>query len=330
MRLLSRTCLAFLLVLTAAPVWAQKPPDDGNPEYGILLLTIGGGPSWNEDIGALRSQVNAKVPAEVAFGFYVGVAQVREMQGAVRRLEARKVRKIVVVPLLINSASEAMDQAGYAFGITDKPPTREKPPQGFGGENAKGRSMGEGMKFTSDFSNPDTAEKTVHTKLPLVLTPAMDDHPMIADILLRRAQALSKEPARETVVLVACGPVDEGMNRVAWIETMRRLGQSIQEKGKFRAFEVATLRDNAPQDVKQKAASDLKALVQRDREGGGRVLVVPLLLARGGAEKRIPEALEGAFYAWNGKTLLPDPALSKWVLEMAAAGAKQPDMRKYK
>ncbi len=50
----------------------------------------------------------------------------------------------------------------------------------------------------------------------------------------------------------------------------------------------------------------------------GRALVVPVLIARGGIEGKLPKDLSGLDYAWDAKTLMPHDGFDSWVLSRAA------------
>lgn len=332
------------LFLVAAPAWAQKDgyysqPDAAAREasplsaattgtYGIALLAHGGGPRWNSVVLSLRDALDKKVPTEASFGMAFADAEVREIQKGLDRLKARRVKKIVVVPLLVNSQSEVMEQVRYALGISQNP--SQGMAQGMYGM-AHGGKGHEGMSMHSDDSmfGSGAGTKRVVTDLPLVLTPALDDSPELRTILYKRAKELSRDPAKETVILVGHGPVDDKMNG-DWLKMMEPVTESIQRKGKFRAVLVASLRDDAPQEVKDRANKDLRLMVQRAGDDSGRALVVPDLIAQGGMESHIQKALEGAFFTYQSKTLLPDSEAETWALRMAEAGSKQDDMRKFK
>src|SRR5438105_12143912 len=75
--------------------------------------------------------------------------------------------------------------------------------------------------------------KRVQTKIPLVMTQSLDDHPLVADILLDRAKSLSRDPSKEFVLLVGHGPLRDVDNEV-WLKTMDRLGAKVQSRGHFK------------------------------------------------------------------------------------------------
>jgi sirohydrochlorin ferrochelatase len=61
----------------------------------------------------------------------------------------------------------------------------------------------------------------------------------------------------------------------------------------------------------------MRAKVQAARKDGGRALVVPVLIARGGIEDKIPRDLQGLDFAWSGDALLPHAGFDRWVLDRA-------------
>lgn len=268
---------------------------------GILLLAHGGTSRWNQEVMAIQKKLRAKNPVETAFG----MADARAIQRALDRLAYKRVRKVVAVPLFVSSHSEVMDQTKFVLGVSQEPSSRF-------------------LKAMGLRPNPNTLKRAV-PRVPLVLTQALDDHPVVARIALERAKDLSLKAGDEAVVLVGHGPVSDQDNAL-WLEVMGRLAQSVKKEGGFAAVEAATLRDDAPKPVKEESKKALRSRVERLGRSR-RVLVVPLLIAPGGVEDHIQKALEGKFYRWNGKTLLPHPAIHQWVEAMVREGASKEDMR---
>jgi len=285
----------------------------GAAAYGILLMAHGGDPAWDKEIGVIGKTLDAQAPTEVA----LGMADSESLQKAIDKLAARRVRKIVAVPLFINSSSEVMDQTRFVLGIGEKPSAVLK----------------EALSHIPHSMMPPGhhhmySETRVDTKLPLVMTNALDEHPAVLEVLLARAKALRKNPERETLVLVGHGPVDDKAN-ADWLKTMEHLAGAVKTKLSFKDAKVATIRDDAPPWVKEQAIKDLRALVEAADMDGGKAVVVPYLIARGGIEDHITAALKGLDYAWDGKTLCPHPAIARWAAEVAVEGAKKDNMRVY-
>ncbi|MCM2304669.1 MAG: hypothetical protein NDJ72_08195 [Elusimicrobia bacterium] len=308
-RTASLALLALCAPLAAAPVPAP---------YGILLLAHGGDSSWNAEVARLRRRVDAKVPTESA----LGMADPAALQSAVLRLEKRGVTRIVAVPLFVQSRSEVLDQTRYALGLSDKPSealrdglermakahaAAAKARGAHGAHAAHGSpAHGHSMEFST---------ARVKSRGPIALADALDDHALVGRILVERAKALSRDAAKETVVLVAHGPVDEAAVD-AWRASLASLCRSFAG---FRGCAHALLRDDAAPEIRAAAVADLRALVSRAKAEDGRAVVIPVLIARGGIEKKIVKDLDGLDYAWDGRTLMPHDGFDAWVLERAAS-----------
>jgi sirohydrochlorin ferrochelatase len=155
--------------------------------------------------------------------------------------------------------------------------------------------------------------------VPIRVTGALDDHPIVAEILLSRAKAISRDPAHEAVLIVAHGPVPDADNAL-WLADMARLGARVQSSVTFATVQAITVRDDAPPPVRTAAAAELRATVTRLSARGTRVLVVPLLLSYGGIEGGIRERLKGLDYEMASQGIMPDDRLIEWVLDAASVG----------
>lgn len=264
---------------------------------GILLLAHGGNPSWNAEAKRICESVDKTAPCELA----LGMADPASMQAALDALAARKVKKVVAVPLFVNSSSEVLEHTKYVLGLSPKPSEVFRDAMA---------SMPHAHHHGHGYS-----ETRVKTSLPVKMTAALDDDALVAGILLARAKALSKDPKTETVVLVGHGPVDDQANE-KWLKTMRSLAARLRKDGKFAGVEAATIRDDSPKAVKSAAIADLRGMISAAAKTT-RVIVVPHLISRGGIETHVKEAVEGLPVAWSGETLAPHPDLSKWVLKRA-------------
>ena len=60
--------------------------------------------------------------------------------------------------------------------------------------------------------------------------PALNDHPVVAQILATRARAIGKDPAYEAVVIVAHGPNEEDDNRRGSLTCVRSRGSSSRRE----------------------------------------------------------------------------------------------------
>lgn len=303
-----------LLLLLALAARAAAP-STATANYGILLLAHGGDAGWNAEVERLRLSVDRDVPVETA----LGMADAKAIAAAQERLAKRGAQKIVAVPLFVHSRSEVMDQTRYVLGMAkEHSEVLRRALEGMAKAHA-GHKMPAGHHAHS-FS----LERAV-PKVPAVLTDALDGDPLVSAVLLSRARALSRDRQNETVVLVAHGPNDEKA-LPAWEKDLAAHAGYILKNGGFREARAFMLRDDAGPKVRGAAVKALRDYIEA-QSAGGRVLVIPALLARGGIEHKIPKDLAGLRYGWDGRTMLPDPGFGKWLRARGEEGAALADMR---
>lgn len=287
---------------------------------GVLVLAHGGSAAWNQHVEDAVAPIRSEYPVEVAYG----MALPRTIQEGIDKLEKKGVTKIVVVPLFISSHSFIIRQTEYLLKKRDEladPPMvmDHSAGHGAGAHGTNGHGAGHhGPQMSEDGSKH--AEKETLEQLrfnaEIILTGALDDHPIVADILYSRIMELSHMPANEAVIIVGHGPNPEDDNR-KWVEEMESLADQIRAKQKgenkaSRLIFTTTVRDDADKAIYEQAKENLRNLVKQAGKHGD-VLVVPLLLSQGGVEKGIVKRLEGLEYHWSGKTLLPDPKITEFV-----------------
>lgn len=333
-------------VVVAATLALTIPSTAAASNDGILLLAHGGRAQWNDNVRALAASIDREIPVEIAFG----MATRAEIQGAVDRLVARGVSRIVAVPLFISSHSSVITSTEYLLGLrADRPAALEhfaRMSHGHGGHGSRGdRGSGGGAHAahgsaraghgsghgTNDDGghaasrgavDPD-ALRPVDSPVPIVMTGALNDHPLVADILASRAASISTDPAREAVILVAHGPVSDEEN-ARWLADMKSLADRIGAATPYASIDYLTVRDDAPKPVRDQATAELRALVSKRTAEGRRVLIVPLLLTFGGIEQGIRERLSGLDYVMAGQGLLPDDRLREWVKQAYASRTPDP------
>jgi hypothetical protein len=148
----------------------------------------------------------------------------------------------------------------------------------------------------------------------------MDAHPLISQILLERALAVTTDPARTHVVLIAHGPNDEAENRL-WLRDMEVHSRFLREHGGFAGVTVLTHRNDAPDQVKAEARAAFRRQVE-DASRDGIAVVVPLLLSAGGIEEEVKTDLDGLRYRF-AEPLMPHPNVERWAEAMAAGLFRQ-------
>ncbi len=145
-------------------------------------------------------------------------------------------------------------------------------------------------------------------------TKGLSDAPEMGAILADRAAALSKEPAREDVLILAHGPGDDGEN-ARWLAKLDARAEVVRKRSPFLRVQVETLREDWP-DKRVEAEARIRAFVQRASEGGGKAIVIPFRVQGFGP---YAEVLQGLDYVADKKGLIPHAEVSHWIEREIAA-----------
>ena len=268
-------CSTLLLSPVGSTLAAADEP------LGVLVVAHGSTAAWNANVEAAVTIMRQRTPSQAA---YLMGAKNRTPQEAYDDLVATGVQRVVIVPLLVSSYSSHYEQVRFIGGLRD------------------------------DYPGSDWMNLTpLHGPADVVgVTPALDAHPILADILSDRARALSRDPSTERLVIVAHGPNGDA-DADRWMGVIRDLGVQIRSRVPFREIDVRLLRDDAPTPVKDQALAEFRDSVA-SRAASGRVVVVPLLLGPGRVVDQIPNVLTGLEYLWDGRPVLPDSRIADWVM----------------
>ena len=218
---------------------------------GILLLAHGGRDDWNQKVLELAAQVDSTRPVEVAFG----MANKRTIQDALHRLEQRDVTEVVAVPLFVSSHSSVFRATEYLLGSREDAPPQLEAFSRMGARMAARSGGGTSSDPAFEWTTP------VETAMPISVTMALDDHALVAEILLSRAADVSRTPEDEVVVLVAHGP-SSAEDNVLWLANMSTLVERMRPRTRFSRFEHLTVRDDASAPIRDEATAELRAVVE--------------------------------------------------------------------
>jgi sirohydrochlorin ferrochelatase len=253
-------------------------------------------------------RIDRDQPTEVAFG----MATRANIQTAVNALTARGVTEIVAVPLFVSSHSSVVTSTQYLLGLRADAPADLATFAKMSHGSAPGAT---GHDHHS--ADPSDATQPVKSSVPIRMSSALDGHPIVAAILADRARAISTDPAREAVILVAHGPVNEVENQ-RWLDNMAVLAGGIANDRAYASLDWMTVRDDAPAAIRDAATTELRALVEKRRYAGNRVLIVPVLLSFGGIEQGIRKRLDGLDYVMAPQAIMPDDRLADWIKAQVA------------
>lgn len=273
---------AALLACAAAPLPAQEGG------VGTLILAHGGSTEWNDQVRAVAREVKTGGPVEI--GFLMGPeAAAHRYQDVAKRLVERGAQEIVVVPLLVSSHSGHYEQIRWLVGATD--------------------SLDSVMQHHLHHAGIDRAQVAV----PVKVARAIDDSPEVGRVLAERALALTRTPGEQALFLLGHGP-NESEEYAAWMANLRPVADSVKAWTGFRDVRVGLVRDDAPAPVRAEAVRGVRDLIALQAQVTGKpVVVVPVLVSRGGVTEKLRQDLQGLPVVYAGDPLLPHPGLARWI-----------------
>lgn len=266
---------------------AHAQPASGR--IGTVIVAHGGDSAWNARVLDVASSVNTGGPVEVSFLMGRDASR-RRFQDAVEKLEAEGVASVVVVPMLVSSHSGHYDQVRWLAG-----------------EDVALDSVMHHHLHMAGIDRPDT-------RLPIRLTPAMDDAPQVARVIADRALALAAEPRERALFIVGHGP-NSAEDYASWMKNLRVVADSVRSWTGFRDVRVDVVRDDAPAPVRAEAVLRVRELITMQHQITQRdVVVVPILVSKGAVSRdRLPADLAGLPMIYAGEPLLPHPSIARWV-----------------
>jgi sirohydrochlorin ferrochelatase len=158
------------------------------------------------------------------------------------------------------------------------------------------------------------------------LAPAMDDHPVAAEIIKEQARNKSVNPQNESLLLFAYGPVEE-LENITWLRLLEQMGERIGKEVGFKEVECATVRNHSADLIAEQSIIDLRRKARALRENG-RVIVVPYVFEDGPYTELQsylsgivpPEDIVSEGFISNAKT-------KDWVQDVIRRGMNQPAVK---
>ena len=241
------------------------------PKPGLLILAHGGRAEWNALVEEVVSPLRERLPVAIAYGM-TNPEAVRE---AVVALEGQGAERIVAVTLFIS---------GDAFGDG----------------------------YDAIFEEMEAARREAEVPRAVVVRASggLMDSALAGRILLHRARTLTRDAARESVLVLAHGPGSDEENE-RWLAHISRAARPLARLG-FREIRVETMREDWP-ERRAAARARIRAYVAAG-SAAGVVLVIPFRIAGFGPYAKV---LEGLDYIADGRGLAPHPLLTTWIRRQA-------------
>lgn len=276
-------------------LWMQREagryvqPSDS--DIGVVVHAHGSDFHWNETM----RQAAAPLADDymIQYGFSMG--HPATLERAVTDLEKRGAKAVVIVRIFGMANSFLPGIEGFIGTDYERCGTKN----GSGGHGMHG----------------GTAPRLL-TAVPVATTGGLEDHSLFAKALLDRAMALSEDPGRETVILVAHGKGDDAGND-QWLELLDSIRGTILLEGgdAFRAIEVGTWREDWP-DKRGDAIGRIREFVDKANENNGRALIIPARTTEQGPARDLLPDMEFEL----GAGFAPHPLFVEWLKEQVKAG----------
>jgi len=307
-----RTPLVLMgMLLWASTAAANQPRQD--PRIGIVVMAHGGDADWNRDVEATVQPLRDKYPLEIAYG----MARTSTIRAAVERLQNQGVQRIAVVRMFI-SGDSFLPETEYILGLRDHLPQLDSHSQSHSSHqsHASDHDAGHAGHHSAEHGAGGHAmepPQPIRPKVQVAISrQGVSESPLIEQILVERVAALSRDPARESVLILAHGPESDAENH-RWLEMMRQRSAGISAIGSFREVRCEMLREDWPQK-RALAEQRIREFVERHSRDGGRVIVVPFRVAGFGPYQKV---LQGLSYIADGRGFCPHPNMTTWIEQSA-------------
>jgi sirohydrochlorin ferrochelatase len=255
-------------------------------EIGVVIMPHGSTQPWNDAAERTIEPLKTKYKIEMAYG----MGDHGTIQDAVNRLEKQGVKRIVFVRMY-ELERQMKPLTDYILGLADSP----TPPGHTGGHG-------------HDAAFPPQIRSAV---LFSTFGGYTENFSPIASVLCDRIVEVSKDPAKETVVLLAHGSsTDEDNNH--WLSVIRANIEWVKKDPRcapFKPIKAATVREDWP-EKREKAVADVRKMIEDDAKTG-RVLVIANRMYGSGPYKKM---LKGLDYVLNEKGFA-SPVITRWLEE---------------
>lgn len=268
---------AIMSGMRADYAWYISPA--GTPgRVGVLILNHGVGEESDRAFREAVDPVARRQPTAIAFGMAMTTSEA--LQQAVDDLNATGVRTIVAVDPESSAHKSLYRQWGYILGLRPRAAYVAVPP--------------------------------VKSKAKLLLAEPMNHDPLIAGILLDHARAISTDPPKEAVIIIAHGPEDNEDNPPDLAE-VQLLADWVQKKSRFASVQALNIQDDAPPPVRAANVKAFRGLVTDAQARGLQVLVVPYVINTKGLQPKLQKDLEGLSFRFQDQGISGHPNFLKWM-----------------
>ena len=261
--------------------WEVLSSEDKQGKVGVLALGHGYSLGGNEQFKEKVSPIAETYPTAVAPG--MAMMSGSHIQKAVDALTSEHgVETLVVVPMEPGDETSLNHQWRYIFGLRDKAPYLTVP--------------------------------QIKTGAKVVFTPSPIANPIMADIMGDYARETATDPSKARLIIVSHGP-ERVEDNEAELALLRKHAERIRARTEFSDIQVLSLQDDAVPEVRAANKARLRAMIQEADDEGREVVIVPMILTRGGFHARLQKDLDGLSYEFANRGLIEHPSFQSWISE---------------
>lgn len=253
-------------------------PDGTEGRTGVLVLNHGVNEESDTEFREQLRPVAGKRPTAIAYGMAMTTSEA--VQQAVDDLNARGVSTIVAIDPGSSEHKSLYRQWHYILGLREKAAYVDVP--------------------------------QVTSRARIVMARPVNDDPLIADILLDHAKALSTDRRREAVIVIAHGPEDD-VDNPPDLAQVRKLAGRIRKKGGFASVEALNIQDDAPREVRAANVQTFRKMVTDARGDGLDVIIVPYVINAHGLQPKLQKDLEGLEFRFQERGISGHPNFTRWI-----------------
>jgi hypothetical protein len=310
--------LSVIILLTIfwySPAVAEmtKQPE----KFGVVLVAHGSNNpelDCNSQVQALYEKIKRDDPSlklELAFLRY---ANKKTLKDAVNNLQAQGIKdNILIIHLSPSSFSIRHIELTESIAETIAPEKK--------------------VMIKKPWSYKQVLASYALPAMRYAVSPAMDDNPIIINILSDQAKEILNRPSQEilrnpesaSLLLVSYGAIDE-LENILWNRQMEQIGEAIKSKIGFRSVACISLRNHSADLIREQAIIEL-IKTAKSLKDQGRVIVVPYVLCAGAFQQSLQSYLGGIIPPEDisSKSVITDlDAVVLWVRNVIARGMNQP------
>jgi hypothetical protein len=292
--------MAGLLSATSCNTESRSQSKEAAHKTGVLLVNHGShSPTWRQALLDLEMAVkDSLLSTGLIQGTRTAYMEYTEPSIAtqLKAFDAEGYTDVVIVPVFLTVSSHSFDDIPTIIGQKEDPQSLET------------------LKIEK--IERYTPKARIH------ITPLLDFTDVLKQNILRRAKALSKNPADEGLVLIAYG--DETYMK-EWTNLMHEVGNYVKEHAGIEAYAYGWCGHVARYNPDSTTVAINRVLKLKKQ-----ALVVPVLVAHD-EMFQIKIIGDGINKTGNNKSrityipdsILPDPVIEKWVLNIATEYARK-------